>query len=47
MEQNMDGYEIEKNLTEVRYPRMNPWASGYSCQIKVILHNLDMFYNIS
>lgn len=28
----------------VRYPRMNPWASGYNCQIKVILHNLDMFY---
>ena len=26
----------------VRYPRMNPWASGYSCRIKVTLHNLDM-----
>lgn len=46
VESLLKGYPLGL-LYFVRYPRMNPWASGYSCQIKVILHNLDMFYNIS
>lgn len=40
-------YDLRGKKMYVSYPRINPWASGYNCQIKVILHNLDMFYNIS